>query len=1005
MNPKSKSWVFLFFFVSGATGLVYEVVWTRLLTLVMGNTHYSIATVLTVFMAGLAAGSYFGGRFIDRTGAPLAVYAVLEAAIGVYCLLIPYLIDWAFPVFQWIYNDSQNLPGKAAFFRFLVCSGILILPTTLMGATLPVLSKYVSEDAEMIGRDVGTLYSMNTFGAVFGALGSAFLFMRLLGVSATINLAAAMNVGIALIIFAVFKPALGTGRLPAKPKAKPTEAQSFNRRTVLILLCFGLSGLCALVYQVAWNRIFSLLLGSSVYAFSLILTTFILGLALGTVSFSRRIAVFQDFIKVFGLLQVGIGLSALAGLPFFDKIPFVNRWVYENWSLEFFPIQWSNFLIIFSLLILPTFFMGAQFPIVIKLIAQDLETLGHKVGEVYASNTVGTIFGSFIGGFLLVPHLGIQNAILSVAFINLLLGMGLLFSSPSLKPSVKAYGLPGILIVGLWGAWSLGTWDQAVISSGSYIPYRIKDLGEAEVKANKILYYKEGIHTTVTTELAVDGNIFLRVNGKSDASLALDMRTQLLSGYLPMFFHDNPKTGLVIGQGSGITLGAVERFPLEEIDLVEISPAVIEGSRYFSPFNHQALDDPRVNIFLEDGRNRIALTSKKYDVIVSEPSNPWISGVGALFTIDFFEMLKKRLNPGGLVCIWVHTNMSPKSFKSITRSFSSAFSHVTMWESIVGDDYLLIGSMEEFGLPFERVEKFLADPVRGKDLRRIGVGNVQDLMSLMIMRREALIKFSGEAPIHTDDNSLLEFNAPKYIYRDDRDVLVRQLTPFIHIDPQFVKFESLSSEERLAARARISDLSRSESQVAQIKLRASIDQLLDKALRAFNSGDLSGALEHYVRILEQDPEHVMTYMNLGNVFKLLKMNDKSEAAYKKSLEINPYYVFGSLALANLYLSEGKPDQAVEVLEKTLEWYRGDPEIWVQLGLAYALRKTEGSAKLEWGKALKADPDFPLAHYYLGVHYHKKNSALSRKHLVRFLELARAGKGNESLIAKAESLLR
>ena len=223
------------------------------------------------------------------------------------------------------------------------------------------------------------------------------------------------------------------------------------------------------------------------------------------------------------------------------------------------------------------------------------------------------------------------------------------------------------------------------------MPYRIEDLKEAEEKKNKVLFFKEGMHTTVTTELSTSGNIFLRVNGKTDASLGLDMRTQLLSGYLPMLFHTNPKSALVIGQGSGITLGAVEQFPLDEINLVEISSAVIEGSRFFDPFNHEALNDKRLTLLLEDGRNHIALSKNTYDVIVSEPSNPWISGVGALFTVDFFELLKKRLNPGGIACIWVHTNMSPDSFKSIVHSFTKKFQFVTMWESIAGDDYLLIG--------------------------------------------------------------------------------------------------------------------------------------------------------------------------------------------------------------------------------------------------------------------------------------------------------------------------
>lgn len=974
----------------------------------MGNTHYSIATVLTAFMGGLALGSYAGGKIIDRFFNPLALYALLEGAIGFYCLAIPSIIDWAFPLFKSIYLNSGSSYTEASFYRFLICGSILLIPTTFMGATLPILSKFVSGEPGTIGRDVGTLYAVNTFGAVFGAATSAYLFMRLLGLSATIQLAAGLNIGIAAIIFLVFRPSWNR---PVESAQEPIPGEgagdlSMSWQERFILLAFGVSGFCALVYQLTWNRILSLLLGSSVYAFSLILSIFILGLALGTVFFARWVTRVRDLVKVFGLLQIGIGISALAALPFFGEIPFVNRWVYQNWDIDFATVQLSNLLIIFSLLFLPTFFMGGQFPIVVKLLTRELSKLGSDVGRVYASNTVGTIVGSFVGGFFMIPVLGIQNSILTAVFINILLAGGLLSLSKSFPTSMKFYGLPLILLVCLWGGYTMSAWDKAVISSGSFMPYRIKDLSEAEAKTNKILFYREGMHTTVTTELAVSGNIFLRVNGKTDASLALDMRTQLLSGYLPMFFSSNPESVLVIGQGSGITLGAAEQFPtVKEIDLVEISPTVIEGSRFFGPFNHQALDDDRLTTILEDGRNHVALSDKKYDVIISEPSNPWISGVGALFTVDFFHLLKDRLTEKGVACIWVHTNMSPQSFKSITRSFSTVFPHVTMWESIVGDDYLLIGSAEEYGLPFERVNNLLRKESIGKDLKRIGIHNVRDLFSLMIMSREQILRFSGEAPIHTDDNSLLEFNAPKYIYKDDRDVLVRQLTPFIKADPAFVKISTESAEMRSNILAMFSSVERSESQVAEIKRHARVDQLLDQAMTAFNSGDYVRALGHYRDILKLDPEHVMTYLNLGNVLKALKRYDDAEKAYRMTLTVNPYYVFGSVALAKLFLATKRPAKAREELEKVLEWYVGDSEVRVHLGLAYGFQDKPERAIAEYEAALKLDSGYAPAHFYLGVQYQKTDLAKSKKHLRAYLSGSDSERANPMMIATAKKILK
>jgi len=874
-----------------------------------------------------------------------------------------------------------------------------------MGATLPVLSKYVSHNRMFVGRDVGTLYSLNTFGAVFGALSSAFIFMRIWGVLTTIWFAAALNIGIAVTIYLLFRSDVSaTSKEEPEQINESMESPSLGTNTIFILLAFGFSGWCALTYQVAWNRILSLLLGSSIYAFSLILTTFILGLALGTVVFSRWVSTFKNPLVVFGFLQVGIGVSALMMIPLFENIPFINRWVYQNWSMEFTTIQWSVFLVMFCFLFVPTFFMGGQFPVVVRLVVQKLDTIGHSIGKVYASNTVGTIIGSFLAGFVLIPWIGVQDTILVAVGLNLLVGTALLIFSADLTLNSKIYLLPTILVVCFLYGSSMKPWDKSVISSGSYMPYRIGDLSEAEKKANKILFFKEGTHTTVTTELSVSGNIFLRVNGKTDASLAMDMRTQLLSGYLPMFLHEDPESVLVIGQGSGITLGAVEQFPIKSVDLVEISSAVIEGSRYFDSFNHNALSDKRLKVILADGRNHVALSDRKYDVIISEPSNPWISGVGALFTDNFFKLMKKRLNPNGVACIWVHTNMSPMSFKSVARTFSENFKQVTMWESIVGDDYLIIGSDSEYKLSYSEVDEILSDEIRGKDLYRIGISNVRDLMSLLIMNREGLLRFSKDAPIHTDDNSLLEFNAPQYIYKDERDVLVRQLTPFVQIDGSLLEFGQLKEPNRLIVLKEIEAVERSESHVSEIKRRNRIDGLLDQAKEAYGAGDAGRAIDIYGKTLEQDPENILAWLNMGNVLKGLKRFGAAEIAYKRTLEINPFYLYGNIALAQLYLASKEPEKALDVLRPVRKWHSGDREVSLYMGLAFAFQKKAGLAIKEFQNAIRIDPEFDLPYYYTGVQYFNSHPNISKKNLKKFLVLSSENPESQNLVFKARQLL-
>ena len=955
-------------------------------------------------MGGLALGSFVGGKIIDRDFNPLAAYAILEAGIGLYCLFIPLFIELAFPLFQWIYLNLGDSYTQTSLVRFLVCGFLLIIPATFMGATLPVLSKLVSRDENFIGKDVGRLYSINTFGAVVGALASAFVFMRFLGVQSTISVAAVANICIALLIYFIFKPPLKERLSYLAPPSKEVGA-SLQKRDLFILLSFAVSGLAALVYQVTWTRILSLLLGSSVYAFSLILAIFIFGLAVGTVTTSNLLYKIRYLVRGFGVTQIIIGLSSLFIIPLFGRIPFVNRWVYENLGQQFHIMQGANFITILGLLFIPTFFMGAQFPIVIKILATKLETVGQNVGRAYAFNTVGAIIGSFMGGFVLIPTLGIQATILSMVFLNVLLGITLLALGSQLSFNWKIYGLPGVFIFCVFFANWIAPWDRSVISSGSFMPYRIGDLKEAELKKNKILFFKEGVHTTVTTELSASGNIFLRVNGKTDASLALDMRTQLLSGYLPMLFHENPKSALVIGQGSGITLGAVEQFPVDKINLVEISPAVIEGSRFFDPFNHNALNDERLSILLEDGRNHIALSKKSYDVIVSEPSNPWISGVGALFTVDFFDLLKKRLNPGGLACIWVHTNMSPDSFKSIIRSFTEQFPFVTMWESIAGDDYLLIGSEQEYRLSFEKTQKYLKNETTGKDFAHIGIRNVPDLMSLMIMSRPNLVEFSKNTILHTDDNSFLEFNAPEYVYKDERDLLVRQLTPFIKLEPEFVNFKNIQPEIINRVNKRLLRLERSESQIEEIKRKARMTTLLEQAEAAYNVGDITQALDFYAKVLALDPQHILAQMNIGNIYQELKLTEKAEQAYLNTLNSNPFYVFGSLSLARLYIFSGQPDKAIKIINDTLEWYDGDHELSLFKGLAYAFKKDPRRAIEEFEASLKWNPKYSLAHFYLGVQLQNNAPSVARKHLQSFLNLAKNRSEDQKLIEKAEKLLK
>ncbi|MCD4690593.1 fused MFS/spermidine synthase, partial [bacterium] len=469
--------VLWFFFFSGFSGLVYEVVWARLLERVMGASVYSITTVLTVYMAGLGLGSFLAGRFIDRRRDPLRVYGVLEGAIGVSCVLVPVLLALLAPVYRSAYQSLGGTFQTLTFVRFLISALVLIIPRTLMGATLPVLSRYLATRFDDIGHTVGRLYAMNTFGAVVGSFAAGFVLMPRMGIMGAIFFAAAINIVIAASVFRVGRG--GGGEPEAVPdagsrrekshSAKEPRAFAGDRLVALVLIAFAVSGFAAMVYQVAWMRALSLVIGSSVYAVSLTLTAYILGLGLGASIVSRLVDRWEHLVGRLGDLQLGIGAAALLVVPVPGKLPLVMISVVERFSGSFGALMAAEFAIVFLVVLIPTLFMGGVFPLVVKICTRRLEGIGRSVGNVYASNTIGAIAGSFVGGFVLVPWLGIQGAISVGVVLSLILGITLTLADRTLS-AVRRFAPVGVGIVFLVVLLPLmPNWDPVIMSSGSYL--------------------------------------------------------------------------------------------------------------------------------------------------------------------------------------------------------------------------------------------------------------------------------------------------------------------------------------------------------------------------------------------------------------------------------------------------------------------------------------------------------------------------------------------------------
>lgn len=805
--PLPVHWItFVLFLLSGATGLVYEVVWTRQLVFLLGGTTYAITTVLVAFMSGLALGSWLSGRYGGRIHRPGRGYAVLEVAIGAYALCVPFLLQLADPLYRALYPHVSDSPWILTALRFLVGAMVLLIPSTCMGATLPMLVRYISRGHAGLGRSAGLLYGLNTCGAVLGTLLAGFVLIPQLGLRTTTWATAAVNIGIGVVAWVWLRarateeaaPQAADAVAPARrqPKTKRTQpagsaSDSIGqdvRQTVLAVA--AISGFAAMVYQIAWTRALIMSLGSSTYAFTCILAAFILGLGIGSLVITRWVDRWSRPVLWLALMELGIALSAIFIMPIHGRLPeFVHGLVLRRHH-DYASLLMAEFALVIAVTFVPTFLMGAIFPLVVRLVGTPGSDAGSAVGKAYAINTLGTIVGSFLAGFVLIRGdvLGIQNSIVAAALLNAVAAGWLLTKSGAggklVAPHAAMGGL-GFLAVLILGT-TTGTWQHDILTSGPYI-YR----GSGKPAHRQIEFFFEDVDTTVSVERIGKeiGSLTLSVNGKADASNGpADIRTQLLVGHLPALLDRNGRKACVIGLGSGMTLAAVARYPsYEQIDCIELSEGVIAASDFFKPETYDVLNtDARVRLMRADGRNHLLLTREQYDLIVSEPSNPWLAGISNLFTREFFDLCRQRLTPDGMLAVWLQSySTSEASFQMVIRTLFDVFDSVTIWEAGL-NDYCLIAWNGSRALRFEDLAARFEPPAVQQDLYRVALRELGSVLGNYVSGGDRLRSWVQNAPVHTDDNALLEFRAPWDLYsrphvRISESLLTLQQSPLEHL--------------------------------------------------------------------------------------------------------------------------------------------------------------------------------------------------------------------------------
>jgi spermidine synthase len=779
-------------FLSGAAGLVYQVAWVRLLGLAFGVTMYAVSTVLAAFMGGLAIGSIVGGRRADSTRRPLRVYGLVELGVGLSALLTP----WAFDLLQSVYAglaqvvDPARAPLVAGGARAVLAFAVLLIPTALMGATLPLAVQGVRNAVREIDATrgdawtMGLLYATNTAGAIVGCLGSGFILIGRFGLAETIGVAAAANTLAGLGGLWLGRPAANTpqsSQTPdtdpwdssarpaltpstdpwdsaAHPDGDPKTAATLDRRPPdgdphagpdrrlarAALWAFAASGCISLAYEVVWSRILAVLFDSSIYGFVLMLATVLLGIAVGgalgglLVRWRPRARLAGTTL---GWLELGIGVAAVLALVAFGGAFTLLSAVRADgpvWLMRFVRTDLRLMAALCVLTVLPAaLLMGATFPVAARLWAAGEGGLGRRLGDVYAGNVAGAIIGALLGGFVLVPLLGAHASLLVLAGANIVVGALVLNAAGHLR--LAAIG--GILAFGavVWGATR---------------PPLVQVVFHEHFPDQQLLAYWEGLENTVSVGRDADGTQTLFTNSRGQTNDAPDLvRYHRVMGHLAALLAPTPTPrALVVGLGAGTTPGALAQHGGAQVDVVELSPSIISAAPFFHLANADVLEQPNVHVTIDDGRNYLLRNRQPYDVITADVVHPYDVGATNLYSVEYFRLAAKSLTPNGIMLQWVSPG-SAFEHALIVRTFLQAFPNATLW---LGGD-LLIGSPEPLRLSRSGLDARLADPSARASLAEVGFNHPQDVLAQFRGTSAELQTYAATGPILTDDHPILEY--------------------------------------------------------------------------------------------------------------------------------------------------------------------------------------------------------------------------------------------------------
>lgn len=996
LDPRTALFAALFV-LSGAAGLTYEVVWSRLLVDVFGVTAFAVSTVLVSFMGGMALGAAVVGRRIGTARRPLRWFALFEAGIALYALVLPWLLDGVDVVYGGVVDWLPDAVLARSLVRFVLCVVVLAVPTVLMGGTLPALGQGLLRRRRKIGAGVAILYFVNTLGAGLGCYFAGFALIPSLGLRGTTLLAAAVNGAIAVTAWLLDR-GVSEGTVTVDPDVAPDSPMiATTPASWPLIVAFG-SGAAALMFEVVWFRVLVLVFGSTVYSFSSMLAVFLIGLAIGSILLGPLADRARHPVRLLALTQGAVALFALLGGIAVHAMPEAFLGLIREAGLNFDGMNRTKFILSVVTLLPPAIAFGGTFPVVVRLYRAGDASAGSRIGRVYAWNTVGAILGSFGAGFLLLPTIGSEWTLKLVVVVSLTLAFGSLLAEAG--PLRLRWALPaGLGVIAMATVLVLAPpWNRTVLGAGLYFEPTQFFNSDGEIDIPQVvahydlMTFTEGFNDTIISYRSPKGK-FITVNGSTTASDQLeDMFAQRMLGHLPMALHPGePRTALMIGLGSGVTAGAIGLYEIDELVAVELERGVFDASRFFEQENHHVLDNDRVTIRIDDGRNYLKRSDRRFDVISSDPNFPSLTGSGTLFSVEYFQLARSHLAENGIMCQWAPIwRLRPSELAGIMRSFAEVFPHVRVFS--VGFRVVLLGRVDPFPpVDLDELTSRVSRPPVAESLAGIGVRGPIELLSFYQFDRAELLRWTADARLNTDDHPHVEFDAPRGLFSDTVGTnlaALRSVRPAIterasrlgiQDESYRSSFEALAAAYEATTDAEIA-MERGETAEAlalAIPAALSGQRFASLVVASYferegkarqQASQLEGALESYRRALDFEPDRLDALLGVGSVAMFLGRLDEAEAAleaatsqfprsgsacerlglvrelqgradeaealYRRAIELQPMLSKPYVLLGRLQLLSARPNLAIENFQEARR--RGDRSEGACLGLGAAL---------------------------------------------------------------------